>query len=159
MTDEQWGMFDLVALPLDPLPVIAEFNNLIDVWKHTRGDALLPRWPDFSFDELMPWIGQLAVSEFDGKDELHFKLFGGTFVKLFDQELTGKPLCGSLLPEQREGSRTHFMKLISGPFIGHGKGKVPAIDRDHIDFNVIDLPLAENGRDVSHFLHGVFVQN
>jgi len=157
--NDQWGMFDLEACPLDPMPNFPEFNNLIDLWNHTRGNALLPRWRDFSFDDLMPWVGQLAVTEFDGDDELHFILFGGTFVALFDQELTGKPLCASLLPAQRDGSRRHFMKLIAGPFIGHGKGKVPAIGRDHIDFNVIDLPLAENGRDVSHFMHAVFVQN
>ena len=156
---DQWGMFELVAMPIEPLPDLPEFNNLIDTWNRTRGNALMPRWQDFSFDELMPWVGKLAVSEFNGDDDLVFILFGGTFVELFDQELTGKPLCGSLLPAQREESRKHFMELISGPFIGHGKGKVPAIGRDHVNFNVIDLPLAENGRDVSHFLHGVFVQN
>ncbi len=156
---EQWGLFDLETLPLDPIPDVSEFGDLIGIWDRTRKDSLLPRWKDFSFDSLMPWIGRLAMSEFDGKDDLTFTLFGGKFVELFDQELTGKPLCASLLPAQRESSRAHFMKLMAGPYIGHGKGKVPSIDRNHIDFNVIDLPLAENGRDVSHFLHGVAVQN
>jgi len=158
MTNDQWGMFDLVALPLEPLPDLPDFANLFNIWDNKRGNSLFPRWRDFSFDDLLPWIGKLAVSKFDGVDELHFVLFGGTFVDLFSQELTGKPLCASLLPEQREASRKHFMDLINSHSIGHGRGKVPFINRGHIDFNVIDLPMAENGRDVSHFLHGVAIK-
>lgn len=155
--EEQWGMFDLEALPLDPVPDLPEFGDLIDIWHRTQGRNPLPRWRDFSFDDLLPWVGRLAVSRFDGVDELHFVLFGGTFVDLFGQELTGKPLCASLLPDQRDASRQHFLKLREGPFVGHGRGKVPVANLDHMDFNVIDLPLADNGHDVSHFLHGVVV--
>lgn len=144
------------VFPLEPLPDLPEFKSLIDIWNATRGDALMPSWGDFSFDDLMPWIGRLAVTVFDG-EEMQAVLFGEAFVKLFGREMTGKPFFATLAPAHREILHGHFMKVIAGPCIGHGNGKFPLYGRDHMRINIIELPLAENGRDVSHLLHALAV--
>ena len=152
-----WTPIKLEAFPLEPLPDLPEFKSLIDIWDATRGDALMPRWRDFLFDDLMPWIGRLAMSKFDG-EELHAVLFGGAFVELFGQELTGKPFFASLAPAERELLQGYFMNLIAGPCIGHAKGSFPLYGRDHKQIHVLDLPLAENGRDASGILHALAVE-
>ena len=119
--NEEWRKFDLRTYPLDPLPDLPAFATLMDIWNDKRDGARLPAWPDFDFDTVLPWVGRLAISEFDGKDEFHFVLFGGAFVNLFGRELTGKPLFASLHPDQEPHSRQHFMAMLKGPLIGHGQ--------------------------------------
>jgi len=102
------------VFPLEPLPDISEFNNLINIWNMTRGNDLLPVWRNFLFDDLLPWIGHLAISEFDG-EEMHALLFGGAFVKLFGREMTGKPFFATLSPVEHKIYHEHFMKVIEGP--------------------------------------------
>ena len=144
------------VFPLDPLPDMPEFESLINLWDVTRGDALMPEWRDFLFDDLTPWIGRLAISEFDG-EELHVGLFGGAFVNLFGQEMTGKPFFATLLPAEREIFRNHFMKIIEGPCIGRYKGEFSLYGRDPESISVIELPMAKKSSDVSYILHALAV--
>lgn len=146
------GLFE--TFPLEPQPDLPEFKSLIDIWNVTRGDALLPRWKDFSFNDLMPWIGRLAVNEFDG-EEIHSILFGGAFVELFDREMTGKPFFASLIPTEHKLLHGHIMEVITGPCIGHFKGALPLYNRDHKQVSILALPLAENGCEVSHTMHAI----
>ena len=50
------------------------------------------------------------------------------------------------------------MNLIADPCIGHGKGSFQLYGRDYKQIDVLDLPLANNGRNVSGFLHALAVE-
>jgi len=145
------------VFPLEPLPDLAEFNSLINLWNVTRGDALLPVWRNFLFDDLLPWIGQLAITEFDG-EEMHALLFGGAFVKLFGREMTGKPFFATLSPAARKLYHGHFMKVIEGPCIGYSEGEFSLYGNTPEQVSVIELPMAKKGGDVGYLLHALIVQ-
>ena len=47
------------------------------------------------------------------------------------------------------------LSSVAGPFIGRTTGRVPAVGRDYLKFDVLDLPLLSETDDVSHFLHAI----
>jgi|SaaInlStandDraft_6_1057023.scaffolds.fasta_scaffold96651_2 hypothetical protein len=146
--------FSFEEFPLEPLPALPEFKSLINLWDVTRGDAALPVWRDFLFDDLLPWIGRLAVTEFDG-EEIHALLFGGDFVKLFGREMTGKPFLASLTPAEHDLFHGHYKKVIEGPCIGYACGEFSLYENEPQQIAVIELPLATKGGDFSHILHAL----
>jgi hypothetical protein len=75
-------MLELSSLP----PRLREFHAL---WDRKRGSRALPARPDFAFEELRPWLGQLHVVEVLPTD-FRFKVFAGKSAARMRQELTGK---------------------------------------------------------------------
>lgn len=149
--------FSFEEFPLQPLPDIPEFKSLINLWDVTRGDSSLPLWRDFLFDDLLSWVGRLAVTEFDG-EEMHAVLFGGAFVKLFGREMTGKPFLTSLAPAEHDLFYGHFKKVIEGPCIGYAHGTFSLYNNEPQKISVIELPLAKKGGDFSHILHALIAK-
>mgnify|MGYP006865027168 CR=1 FL=1 len=145
------------VFPLTSLPDLPEFESLINLWNVTRGEALLPLWRNFLFDDLMPWIGRLAVTEYDG-EEMHPVLFGGAFVELFGQEMTGKAFFQNLSPDERDVYHKHFVKIINGPCIGHSYGTFSLFNPEPKQISVIELPLADKEQSVSRILHALVIK-
>ncbi|MBO6503190.1 MAG: PAS domain-containing protein [Kordiimonadaceae bacterium] len=139
-------------LPLTHLPEVTEFKEILSLYASKLEGRLMPRWQDFSFSEFVGWHPRLALSQIEG-DDLRFRIFGTAFVELFARDLTGQLLIGSMVAEQTQSTKTHFHALLNGPRIGLAKGRVPAEGRGFLRFEVIDLPLADENGEVSHFLH------
>ncbi len=153
------GEYTMRKFPMQPVPAIPSFQSVLSLWAGKIHDGRPPAWHDFDFDELLPWVGSLSRSVFDGDQDFVFRLFGGEYVSLFGRELTGKKLCGNLAPELIEATQTHLLELISRPAIGWTTGFVPLPAREHVEFNVLDLPLSDrSGATVSEFLHALVVK-
>lgn len=75
-------MVEPASLP----PRLRDFHAL---WDRKRGSRALPARPDFAFEELGPWLGQLHVVEVLSGD-FRFKVFAGNSAARMRQELTGK---------------------------------------------------------------------
>lgn len=139
-------------MPVDVLPELTDFCDALALYERKRGDRLMPSWSDFSVVEFDGWHSRVALSQREG-DDFRFRIFGTTFVELFARDLTGELLIASMVPEQIEGTRHHFMSLVNGPKLGLATGWVPAEGRGFMRFEVLDLPLVGSDGAVSHFLH------
>lgn len=139
-------------LPLTNLPEVPEFKEILSLYASKLQGRPMPRWRDFAFSEFVGWHPRLALSQVEGED-LRFRIFGTAFVELFARDLTGQLLIGSMVAEQTQSTKDHFHALLAGPKIGVAKGRVPVEGRGFLRFEVIDLPLADEEGNVSHFLH------
>lgn len=139
-------------LPLDPLPNLPFFAPILKLYDAKRAGRLMPRWQDFEFTEFVGWHAEIALSEREGND-LRFRIFGGKFVELFAQDMTGQLLAASMAPQQYEAIIEHFRRCIDGPKMGMVIGRVPTLERAFLGFQVLDLPLADSEGNVERFLH------
>lgn len=142
----------LHQMPLRELPEIPDFEDILALYAEKRVERLMPRWKDFSFSEFAGWHPRIALSKREDAD-FRFRIFGTSFVELFDRDLTGELLIASMMSEQALETARHFKRLVDGPMIGFAKGRVPVNNRTFLRFEVVDLPLANANGDVSHFLH------
>ncbi len=146
------------CLPLRPLPEIAGYSPILRLWDLKRGDRLMPRRADFTFEDFLGWHGAIAISVVEG-DDLRFTLYGTQYVELLGGDLTNKLLCASMDESLIARTKSYFADLIHGPHIGHVSGGAPTEGRDFIAFDVLDMPLSENGQDVTQFLHALCTAN
>lgn len=138
--------------PMIPMPALTPFQPMLDLYQIKRGSRQMPKWRDFHFSDFIGWHSRVAVSERDG-DDLRFRIFGSTFTELFARDLTGQLLAASMRGDQYHAILAHFRRCCDGPMIGCVSGNVPVAGRDFVAFQVVDLPLADDTGEVTHFLH------
>lgn len=142
------------CLPLRPLPDVAGYSSILQLWDLKRGDRLMPKRADFTFEDFLGWHGAIAISVVEG-DDLRFTLYGNRYVELLGVDLTNKLLCASMDENLIARTKSYFADLIHGPHIGQVSGGAPTEGRDFIAFDVLDMPLSENGQDVTQFVHAL----
>jgi hypothetical protein len=142
------------CLPLIPMPKINNYVSILGLWNSKRGDRLMPSRTDFTFEDFIGWHGSIAISVVEGQD-LRFKLYGTRYVDLLGVDLTNALLCASMDESLIDQTKEYFSELINGPYLGHMSGLAPTKGRDFTKFDVVDLPLSDNGTGVTQFLHAL----
>lgn len=142
-------------LPLYPLPELPGYEAILKLWDRKRGARPLPRRTDFAFEDFVGWHGSIAISVVDD-DDLLFSLYGSRFVQLLGVDLTNCHLFASLDETLVTETKMHFQDLMAGPYIGHTSGGAPMPDREFVSFDVLDLPLSDDGQTVNRFLHALY---
>ena len=138
--------------PIDPLPVISGFEDVLNLWDSKREEFRLPSWKSFHEKDLAAFGGRVAVSEKEDKD-FRFRVYGNDFVKLKNVDLTNKLLCESVGTKWKGGAYAYFSEISKGLCIGRTQGVVPDAYESLVELSSIDLPLSEDGIVVSHCLH------
>jgi len=145
--------FDRNTSPIDFGP----FESLVALWRSKwMGDAL-PAWRDFEFEDFVDWYGWLIVEDIipDGTGDVRFRLWGTRVTDLFQRDLTGK--CMSEVgnnvfdPEEFEWVN----KIADEGIILRGAGTFAWEGRNHKAALSLELPLADNGKTVTHILCGI----
>ena len=142
------------SLSLRPLPEVVGYASVLQLWDCKRGDRLMPSRADFTFEDFLGWHGAIAISVVEG-DDLRFTIYGTQYVELLGVDLTNKLLCASMDENLIARTKSYFANLIGGPGIGHLSGVVPTAGRDFMAFDVLDMPLSENGQNVTQFIHAL----
>ncbi|MFD2205009.1 hypothetical protein [Kiloniella antarctica] len=137
---------------LNPLPILPGFEDVLNLWDSKRNGHLLPAWDNFQFDDFGGVHSRVSVSEKEDND-FRFKIYGSDFARLRDRDLTNKLLCASVGVNWKGGAYAYFAEISKGPYIGRTQGVVPDARCHLVKINSIDLPLGEDGKNVSHCLH------
>ena len=145
---------DRMHWPVDPFPDIPRFSKVLKLCKQKASDGSLPYYESIDLLDFAEVLPSLALSKREG-DDYRFEYFGTDFVDLFADDFTGKLLCECVAPATKAATQAYFAELCAGPLIGRTTGRVPAIGRDYLQFDVLDLPLLSELNDVSHFLHAI----
>lgn len=132
------------------------FESLCNLWRHKRGDKLLPAWKDFAFEDFIGWHKHLILYEvMTTPFDLKYRLFGTYPTYLFGRDCTGHMMRGDDNDIEDDCDLHHFQKLYDENLIGASSGSLYWRNRDFIKLTVLDLPLSSDGENVTHFLSTV----
>ena len=131
---------DRMHWPVDPLPDIPRFSRVLKLCKQKATGGPLPYYESIDLLDFAEMLPSLALSKREG-DDYRFEYFGTDFVDLFADDFTGQLLCECVAPATKDTTQAYFAELCAGPFIGRTTGRVPAIGRDYLQFDVLDFPI------------------
>ncbi|WP_419903430.1 hypothetical protein [Kiloniella sp.] len=137
---------------LKALPALEGFEGIVHLWETKKRGHLLPAWSDFKYDDFLGIHSRISVSEKEEND-FRFRVYGSELVRLLDQDLTNKLLCASIGVKWKGGAYAYFEEISQGPCIGRTQGFVANSEQQMVPINAIDLPMGEDGENVSHCLH------
>ncbi|HMA16693.1 MAG: PAS domain-containing protein [Bacteroidota bacterium] len=126
---------------------------VVRIWQARCRDGALPRWKDFAMEDFRGWHRQLALSDITANGDLYFRLFGSGAVELMGGDLTGKKLTDYFPAAGQDGVLAHLIALRDGRQIGYLTTNLPIPGLEHRTFDVVELPLGNDGDEVSQLLH------
>jgi len=136
------------------------FSSFVELWQTKRTGRRLPAWKDFSFDDLRPWIGKMALVDLDpGVYEGVYRLYGGNWVTVANIDLTKKRLSEDMPKVVYGRIKPYFESLFRDGLIGHRVTWSSWRHREFINVEILDLLLSDNGTDVTQSLSVLIILN
>jgi hypothetical protein len=142
-----WDMRKLAAAPL---------SELHGYWDQRRGGRSMPARADIDV-ALIPTLLQyiFLIDVIDGGRDFRFRLAGTHFRDVTGQEVTGQ-LVAEAFPEQFGADvRRVWTKVVEEKRPVRGTGSLWIPGREHVRWEGIAMPLAEDDRSVNMLLGGV----
>lgn len=140
-------------LPLDtPAELFGPLAGFVSIWRAKWIGDRLPGWSAFDFYDFTGWHGLIYVDQVLACRplEMRCRLWGSRLAELLGHDETGALFSES--PAAREpGLCESNQRLIEDARIGVVLGKAASYGR-MIEFTVVKLPCAEDGRTVDHVL-------
>jgi len=143
-TDWQYSRCSVDSRP----EAFGPFQELVALWQSKRRGRLVPERADFDFTDFKPWLGRIAIADFETDPfNVRFVLWGTDLVTWWGADYTNKSL-GELAkrPELlKEVEGQYFLDMKNEPFIGLVEGR---LERDYDSYRKVmgvDLPMGRNG--------------
>ena len=140
-------------LHLDPVPTLQErrLRDLLAFWQQHRGGAVLPARAAFDPLQLRPHLGWLSLARVEpDRRDLRYRLVGTNVVDWHGRDITGQ-LASQALPPPMPGL---LMFLVEHPRPVRLHGRISWRDKGHLDYEMLALPLADDGVTVDQMLFG-----
>lgn len=141
-----------------PPASIGRLREFFDIWNNAR-NAALPSWKDFSFEEFLGWHSVMRVMNTGGKLEADKTnvIMGDTFssywgTKTFKAQIDEGVITGNHIMKSHQKYHT---LLYSGYYV-FNVCTFPGLESSENSMVMIDLPLSDDGTNVSHII-GAFI--
>lgn len=147
------------TFPLDvPTDGFGAHGRFLETWRRRcRGD-LLPAWRDFDpIADFRDWYGWFNVKDVVSTRpyESRFRLFGTMVCQMYGADYTGKLM--SEVPGFFSKTEVQLaQEMIEKRLLARSTGPVRWNRRDWVTVSVLELPLADNGRDVDRIISHIF---
>jgi len=130
------------------------FEPIVNLWNSKRSGNDIPSWSNFDFYDFVNWHGKVSKSTYlYNPFDFKVDLFGIDFVELLGFDMTGYK-CSELLKLDQENAldvefyewiyKNRYISRYYGSFSLEGHGPIKA--------NIIDLPLSDDGKNITHSL-------
>lgn len=153
MSGVNFQEFSYQAAPDDLAPELSEF---LDYWNEKRGARAMPRRADIDPFELrrhLPYFSLVDV--IDGGRDFRFRLLGTGITGHFNRDSTGKMVreaYATAAPEVLAWMLDSMNDVVATKRPGLMRGLLRAVMKDHVTFEVLHVPLSEDGETVSMLL-------
>ncbi len=147
--------------PVDQAPPVSigRLQEFYDIWNDTR-KGHLPAWKDFSFEQFLGWHSIMRVMDTGGSLDAEKKniIMGDTFssywgTKTFKEQIDA----GVVTDKGIIKSYEEYHDLMHGGYYVFNEGVFQSSDSSSRAMIMIDLPLSDDGVNVSHII-GAFVK-
>lgn len=136
------------------------FTELIRIWADRRTEALAPEWDAFDFADFRGWHSHLCITVFPGDEpDPEFRIMGEAWVATGGASVTGVTV-GQAVPRlYRLQLREHFQAIRDTGCVGLSVGRVAFVDRGFMRIQILELPVARDGKPVGGMIHGLHIEN
>lgn len=146
---------DMWLYPLDTrFDADSPFSSIVSAWNARRTGDGPPEWDAFDFADFRGWHSHLKVSVFpDDEPDPLFRIMGESWRLVALGNLAGVRFSEMRPKLFRRQLRDHFKAIRDGALIGRTRGKIAGISRDFISIEIMELPVARDGKRVGGLLH------
>lgn len=148
------------AVDQSPPPEIGKLVEFHKIWQNARSSSELPMWKDFSFEDFIGWHSHIRVIDMgeDLHDKKHNIIIGEAFAKYWGRKTLYEQIHSENPPSQ--ATIDQYIEYLTYIYDGNYcicVGLTPVHD-DHLSSTTwIDLPAANNGKDVTHVISAIFM--
>lgn len=126
-------------------------RNLLALWQAKCGAATLPSRTAFDPLQMREHLGWLSLARVEpDRRDLRYRLIGTKVVDWHGRDITGH-LASAALPQPLPGL---LMLLVEHPRVARLHGQISWRDKGHLSYEMLVLPLAEDGATVDQLLFG-----
>lgn len=150
---------DMWVLPLDTrIDADSPFADILAVWNRRRIDDGPPDWDAFDFADFREWHSRLKISLFpDDRPDPLFRIMGESWRIVAMANLAGLRF-SDVRPKLYERQfKDHFKAIRDQEMIGRTKGAIAGLEREFLTIEVLELPVARDGKRVGGLLHCLYV--
>ena len=141
-----------------PPPEIKELIGFYNIWQTHKKPDKIPSWSDFSFEEFVGWHSNVRVMESGNSpaDKKRVLIMGETYSSywgrksMYDQIHSENPP-----PQEFINLYYKYLEHIFNHHFALTIGVLPTMSGNAHSIMFLDLPLANNGQDVSHLLSAI----
>lgn len=152
---------DMWLLPLDTeVDPASPFVDILSAWNRRRTGDQPPDWDAFDFADFHGWHSRLKISVFpDDRPDPLFRIMGESWRIVAMANLAGLRF-SEVRPKlfQRQ-LKEHFEAIRDQAMIGRTKGAIAGLEREFITIEVLELPVARDGKRVGGLLHCLHVHD
>lgn len=137
----------------EELSVFTRFQPLYDLWREKKANKFLPAWKDFAFEEFKGWHPNITLFEVRHDPfDLYYRIFGSVVSDTYGENFSGETLLTANQEIEDEYDLWHFEQLYKQQKYGASEGPVHWSNQEYIKLKFFDLPLSDDGKDITHFL-------
>ncbi len=156
LTDPDGWVYDIFQTNTPP-GELEPFQAFAQLWHSKRKADALPAWRDYELEDFAPWYGFVIVQDiiFEDPLDMQFRLWGTKVVELFERELTHQRMSNATEHHFNQVEFDLIARFAKDAVIVHSTGNIHWQDRDHVIVHVLELPLADDGKNVDKVI-GLF---
>lgn len=143
-----------------PSSSIGKLKEFYDIWNNIRHEKL-PSWKDFNFEMFAGWHSVMRVMKTGGSIEAKKTnvIMGETFATYWGTKTFRAQIDEGLI-KSPDIIRSHheYHNLLQNGYYVFNTGTFRSLENKLKSMTMIDLPLSDNGNDVSHIM-GALVEN
>lgn len=148
-----------------PSDEMGEAGPIKRIWDDKRGDAAIPSWQDFQFEDFQGYHGWVAVEDILSVEpyDAEFRLWGTQLTEIFKLDLTGKRTSEfeGIVYDKSDfevWSEVHALRCILV-----SDGTMDWIEQFHYlhnkRFTDVTLPLSDDGETINRFMTVTLVRH
>ncbi|MEQ8665309.1 MAG: hypothetical protein RIC16_06260 [Rhodospirillales bacterium] len=151
--DDDW-QYEIFEPSTDPETFGAQ-ADFVALWQSRISDGRLPAWRDYDpIGDFTDWYGWVNVEDVICANPYNarFRLFGSNIARVYDMDLTGTEIRDA--PEQFFSDVEFRLseKLVTERLIARSSGPLRYENRRFYHLSVIEMPLADDGKEVDRVL-------
>lgn len=121
-----------------------KLRDFAELWRAKRRGRRLPARRDFAFDEMIPWLGWVAIlGVLDGGKDFVFVLHGTEIVERHRQDLTGVR-ASEMPPVWRDSALPGYLEVMREPKLLFTRHRIETARYDYAWERLI-APCADDG--------------
>ncbi|WP_262692315.1 PAS domain-containing protein [Kordiimonas aestuarii] len=135
---------------------LRSFSTLFPTWQDKTGRGIVPKRSALRFQDFVGWHARMVLADLPEDGNLRFRIAGDRVMDMFGHRIRPGDSFSSLPSVTFDDYAEYFKAIRAGDVYGRYSGMIPFEGRNLGNFEVLDLPAADEEGNVA-FLFSFFL--